>query len=212
MERSVRPRPVILPVTLLALALVATPYGFTGCAQESNPRRAPDVTLTSLEGNAIRLADYRGQVVVVDFWATWCGPCRLEIPHFIALQEEYRGRGFSILKVKIGKGADEDLARLEALRARFGRSFTLRVDANQGYDPERLVAFWARAQALDLELVEEPLPAGSFAAYRALPEELRRLVVLDESVKDARDALVAARPPAAGGIQTLGGVVVCVSG
>jgi thiol-disulfide isomerase/thioredoxin len=93
---------VTLPITLTALALLATiPGGWSGCAQEGKPRRAPDVTLTSLEGNEIRLADYRGQVLVVDFWATWCGPCRLEIPHFIALQEEYRGRGFQVIGIAV---------------------------------------------------------------------------------------------------------------
>jgi thiol-disulfide isomerase/thioredoxin len=80
--------------------------GGGGCAGDGKPRRAPDVTFQSLEGTDIRLADYRGQVLVVDFWATWCGPCRLEIPHFIALQDEYRGRGFQVIGVAVGDRED----------------------------------------------------------------------------------------------------------
>jgi len=51
---------------------------------------APDFTLTNLEGQKVSLSDYKGKVIIVDFWATWCGPCKMEIPSFIKLQEDYQ--------------------------------------------------------------------------------------------------------------------------
>lgn len=60
---------------------------------------APDVTFTMLDGKTVSLADYRGQVVLVNFWATWCGPCRIEMPWFIEFQRKYAEQGFTILGV-----------------------------------------------------------------------------------------------------------------
>jgi peroxiredoxin len=58
-----------------------------------------DFTLPDLHGNTIRLADFRGQVVLVNFWATWCYPCRTEMPSMQAVYQEYRPRGFMILAI-----------------------------------------------------------------------------------------------------------------
>jgi thiol-disulfide isomerase/thioredoxin len=63
------------------------------------PVPAPTVALTDLEGRARALGDFRGQVVFLNFWATWCGPCRQEMPALEALYRAYRDRGFVVLGV-----------------------------------------------------------------------------------------------------------------
>jgi peroxiredoxin len=60
---------------------------------------APDFTLFDLEGNAIRLGDFRGQVVMVNFWATWCGPCKVEMPAFQTYYEQLLEEGFMVIAV-----------------------------------------------------------------------------------------------------------------
>jgi cytochrome c biogenesis protein CcmG/thiol:disulfide interchange protein DsbE len=60
---------------------------------------APDFTLKDAQGRAVKLSDFRGQVVLLDFWATWCGPCKIEIPWFIDLQRRHKDRGFTVLGV-----------------------------------------------------------------------------------------------------------------
>ena len=65
---------------------------------------APDVTLTTLSGETFRLSDYRGKVVVLNFWATWCPPCRLEIPHFVDLYEAYKDQGVVVVGVSLDRG------------------------------------------------------------------------------------------------------------
>lgn len=64
---------------------------------------APQFTLTDIEGNPVSLSKLRGKVVILDFWATWCPPCRMEIPDLIALQKQYGSQGLQI----IGIGLDE---------------------------------------------------------------------------------------------------------
>jgi thiol-disulfide isomerase/thioredoxin len=67
---------------------------------------APEISATSLSGDKIDLKDYRGKVVLLDFWATWCGPCRIEIPGFIELQKKYRDQGFAVIGVSMDDGPE----------------------------------------------------------------------------------------------------------
>ena len=62
-----------------------------------------DFVLTDLNGKVQRLADYRGKVVIVDIWDTWCPPCKAEIPHFIELHNEYKDKGFVMLGIAAGR-------------------------------------------------------------------------------------------------------------
>lgn len=60
---------------------------------------APDLTLKGLDGQNVSLSDYKGKVVLVNFWATWCDPCRFEIPWLIEMQQKYKAQGFTVLGV-----------------------------------------------------------------------------------------------------------------
>ena len=71
---------------------------------EGQRQKAPNFTLKDADGNPVNLTDYRGKVVLVNFWATWCGPCEVEIPWFVEFEQKYRDQGFAVL----GLSMDDD--------------------------------------------------------------------------------------------------------
>ena len=71
---------------------------------EKGRRPAPDFALSDADGRTVRLADFKGKVVLLDFWATWCGPCKIEIPWFMEFQRKYKDQGFSVLGVSMDEG------------------------------------------------------------------------------------------------------------
>jgi L-alanine-DL-glutamate epimerase-like enolase superfamily enzyme len=114
--------------------------------------------------------------------------------------DEYKGRGFKILKIKIGQSVEQDVACLSQIRQRMGREMILRVDANQGYTLEEFKKFVGQTDSLNLEFIEQPLQAGDLGSMRRLPESVRNMTVADESLLDARDALQCLQPPRPFGI------------
>ncbi|MFO7768052.1 MAG: TlpA disulfide reductase family protein [bacterium] len=95
---------------LVALTLLTTALAVPAAAQQPG-EPAPALEVTTLEGETLTLADLEGQVVVLDFWATWCQPCLREIPDYNHIYEEYRdqGDGFSIVGLTIASGSEQDV-------------------------------------------------------------------------------------------------------
>jgi thiol-disulfide isomerase/thioredoxin len=110
----------------LALAALVVTGGSAGAAVTPSAG-APDFTLPSLGGPNLRLQEQRGRVVMVNFWATWCGPCRVEMPHLAKLYEKYRGSGFTLLAVNI----DEDPRKAANLAGQLGLKFPVLLDTEK---------------------------------------------------------------------------------
>jgi cytochrome c biogenesis protein CcdA/peroxiredoxin len=96
--------------------------------------RAPDFETTNTAGEVIRLSDLRGQVVLVNFWGTWCNPCKIEMPEFQTAYDQYRADGFMILAVNDGETAEQ----INQFGADLGLSFPLVMD--EGSSIQRLYA------------------------------------------------------------------------
>jgi peroxiredoxin len=72
---------------------------------------APDFTLHSLDGKTVHLSDFRGKAVLLNFWATWCEPCKIEMPWFVALQKQYGPEGLQIVGIAMDDASTDDIAK-----------------------------------------------------------------------------------------------------
>ena len=109
----------------LQLLLVAASTCASATVQVSS--NAPDFTLKSVAGANLRLQEQRGQVVMVNFWATWCGPCRQEMPHLNRLYEKYRASGFVLLGVNV----DDDARNAVEVATKLGVRFPVLLDTEK---------------------------------------------------------------------------------
>ena len=102
---------VVLLITLTGVLLV------TGCSEPSGARvgePAPDFQLENLAGQSISISDLQGKPVLLNFWATWCSPCRAEMPYLQQIYEEWSDKGLVLLAIDIGEGPSQIKEFLEA--------------------------------------------------------------------------------------------------
>lgn len=91
--------------TALLSMLFSTSVVHAECRIENTPADL-NFTLQDVAGNDVVLSDYLGKVILLDFWATWCAPCRFEIPYFLELLDEYEDQGFTVLGISIDDPVD----------------------------------------------------------------------------------------------------------
>jgi DsbE subfamily thiol:disulfide oxidoreductase len=80
---------------------------------------APDFTLAGPDGRKISLKDFRGKLVILNFWASWCGPCRSEMPTMVKLHHEFRGKDFEIVAVNVKDKREDALAFMKSMKVTF---------------------------------------------------------------------------------------------
>jgi thiol-disulfide isomerase/thioredoxin len=85
--------------------------GSASASLDPKGQPAPDFTLDALDGKAVTLSGYHGQAVLLNFWATWCGPCKVEMPWFVELQKEYGPQGLQIVGVAMDDASKEDIEK-----------------------------------------------------------------------------------------------------
>ena len=121
------------------IALVFSVFAASSLASsgmEGQP--APDFALQSSTGENLRLSEYRGDVVMINFWATWCGPCRQEMPLLDELYSRYQRVGFSLLGVNIDDDSRRAMQMIEELGVNFPVLFDARKEVSELYEVEAM--------------------------------------------------------------------------
>src|SRR5260370_22424472 len=130
MRRVLHPGAVLFLVTSLLLCFI--PSFFAAQDQPPtirfvrDPDPAPDFKLTGLDDKAVTLADSHGKVILLNFWATWCGPCRAEIPDLVELQNKYKDR-LQVLGLVVD---DDDQDAIKEFAKEFGINYPVAIAPN----------------------------------------------------------------------------------
>jgi len=104
-------------ITLMVFIIISF-FIFTGCKSSYG-----DFTLMDLDGNEISLSDFNGKVLILNFWATWCSPCREEIPDFVEVYNEYESKDVQFIGV-----SNEDISTLKSFVEDYGISYPILID------------------------------------------------------------------------------------
>jgi peroxiredoxin len=121
--------------TFLLATLLIIVFVFSGCAgnttnsqntqNQQSRTPAPDFSWSDGNGNTIHLTDLKGKVVLLDFWATWCGPCKMTIPHIEAIYEKYKDKNVVVLGVNLDTG---DLEKVKSFIDQYGMKYLVITD------------------------------------------------------------------------------------
>ena len=145
---------ILAVAVALGLVLATTPFWWTSGSQpaggpeagraagspsfcDAQAKPAPlDAVIKDMHGNDVRLADYKGKVILLNFWATWCGPCKIEIPHFVELQDKYRDQGV----VFLGLSVDDPIEKLKPFADKYQINYPIlvglgREDVQESFGP-----------------------------------------------------------------------------
>lgn len=158
----------ILIVLLSGLCVI----GLAAAAEQSQGP-APDFTLKSSGGENLKLSELRGQVVLINFWASWCGPCRKEMPLLDQLYQQYKPLGFTILGVNV----EEDPAQARTLLGKIPVSFPILFDATNAVSKQYNVVAMPTTVIVDRNGNMRYLHKGYMPGYEdAYQQQVRALL------------------------------------
>jgi peroxiredoxin len=156
-----------------AFALM-TQHALAASKQSEESLLAPDFTLKSKSGSNMRLAEQRGNIVLVNFWASWCGPCRAELPEFEKMQQDYQDLGFTVMAVNV----DDDSHKADVLLRDIEVSFPVLFDPDGDVSKLYEVSAMPTTVVIDRDgnqrLLHKGYKRGDEKKYRQFVKQLLR--------------------------------------
>lgn len=160
---------------IIVLLLVLTVSALPGCAGGAGPqvgKTPPDFKLSTLDGRTVSLRDFRGSPVMLNFWASWCPPCRYEMPFFQQIWEEWHGKGLVILAVNIGESA----VTAKQFVDDSGFTFPVLLDTSQDVALNYNIRSIPTTFFLDEAGVIRDMKIGAFINKAAIESKLSRII------------------------------------
>jgi len=163
----------VITIATLVLGLLVT-----GCASESEPSEArvggvaPDFQLDTLDGQTITLSDLRGKPVLINFWASWCGPCVSEMPYLQEIYKEWSGRGIELLAINIG----EDSSTVKGFMQKHNLSLPVLLDTQKAVARRYNIAGIPTTFFLDKDGIIQEKIIGAFPNKEAIEKRLDKII------------------------------------
>jgi len=167
--------PAILAIILASGMLITsctTESGNPGPATATVGQVAPDFTLQNLEGQSVSLSDFRGKPILLNFWATWCGPCRFEMPFLQEIYDERSERGFVLLTVNIA----ESPAKVTGFMTELDLSLPVLLDARSEISKVYGITAIPTSFLIDKDGVIQKRIIGAFSSTTEIESELSEIV------------------------------------
>jgi len=169
----------IILAIMLASALVSGVV-ITGCSSPSPAQSpqvgklAPDFELSGLDGQAVSLSALRGKPVLISFWATWCEPCRFEMPFIQEVYEGWTGKTPSLVILAINLG--ENPSRVERFMEEYGLSFPVLLDANQDVTEKYNIRVIPATFFIDKDGIIQDIKFGAFLSKAEIEMRLSKII------------------------------------
>ena len=162
---------ILLPILLVSVLLMASCGD--GSAQKpliSEP--APDFKLPNLDGQSVSLSDFRGKPVLVNFWATWCGPCRFEMPFIQEIYEEWSDKGLVVLAIDMG----ESPSTVKDFIQSHNFSFPVLLDTNQDVALQYNIRGIPATFFIDKDGIIQGTKVGAFSSKAEIEKSLGKII------------------------------------
>ena len=169
---------------LIAILVLILTSGLliTGCSPPSQPggpaqgpqvgKLAPDFKLENLDGQSVSLSDFRGKPVLINFWASWCGPCRAEMPYIQQIYEEWSDKGLEVLAIDIGESSSKVKEFLQSQ----GLSIPVLLDTEKNVAQEYNITGIPTTFFIDKDGIIQEKVIGAFPSKGAIEERLNQIV------------------------------------
>mgnify|MGYP001106438296 CR=1 FL=1 len=162
-------------IALITLSFVLLVTGCSAGSERSVPQLgqpAPDFELQSLDGQTISLSDLRGKPVLLNFWATWCLPCRGEMPYLQQVYEEWSGRGLMLLAIDVG----ESRARVRQFMQDNSLSLPVLLDTRESVAARYGITAYPTTFFIDKEGIIREKIIGAFPSKAAIEKYLSKII------------------------------------
>jgi peroxiredoxin len=170
-------RGYIAQLIALMIGIVLLVITNAACAASNNIGEAivaPDFTLKSKSGSNMRLAEQKGNIVLVNFWASWCGPCRAELPEFEKMQQDYQDLGFTVMAVNVDDDARKADVLLRDIKVSFPVLFDPEGQVSELYDVSAMPTTVLIDRDGNQRLLHKGYKRGDERKYRQAVKQLLR--------------------------------------